>query len=387
MKVRVETFGAWVSLDDATLVALDRRAARRAGIDGGERWSDAASAPRERPLEVHIAVTGHCPVACSGCYQNASPAGEHVARERLEATLREVADAGVFTVAFGGGEPASRDDLPQLADVARSVGLVPVVTTSGLGMNAARAEALRSFAQVNVSHDGVAGSYRAVRGFDGADAADRAIALLVAAGIPVGVNLVLTRETFPHVDDTVAHVRALGVHEVQLLRYKPAGRAASLDYLARRLTPAQNDSLHALLERLVAAHGEAVSIRIDCALVPMLVSHVTDATQLARWGVFGCEAGRRLAAIERSGAVAPCSFVHAASSNADMPFAQSWERAPDLTAFRAFVESPPAPCASCALQSVCRGGCKVVSAHFGEAMRPDPECPRVRALASETTRD
>jgi radical SAM protein with 4Fe4S-binding SPASM domain len=36
------------------------------------------------------------------------------------------------------------------------------------------------------------------------------------------------------------------------------------------------------------------------------------------------------------------------------------------------------PCASCDYHALCRGGCKVVSAHVtGDLAAPDPECPRV----------
>jgi radical SAM protein with 4Fe4S-binding SPASM domain len=353
--------------------------AHRSGLDGGSLWDDDVAAPAPRPLEAHVAVTSQCPVACSGCYQNAGPSGTHVDRSQLDRTIGDLAAAGVFTVAFGGGEPASRDDLADLADAVRANGMVPVVTTSGVGLTPARARAMRAFAQVNVSHDGVGASYRAVRGFDGAAIADRAIEMLVSAGVSVGVNFVVTRSSFDAIEATAMHVKSLGARELQLLRYKPAGRAASLDYLARRTTRAQNDALHAVLERLVRTHGDSLSVRIDCALVPMLSSHVSDVNALARWGVFGCEAGRHLVAVDRAGALAPCSFVHATGECRDTSFDSAWEARGDLAGFRAFVASPPEPCASCALRSVCRGGCKVVSAHFGSAMSPDPECPRVRA--------
>ncbi|MEI8255517.1 MAG: radical SAM protein, partial [Deltaproteobacteria bacterium] len=351
---------------------------RGAGIDGGPAWNDEAPAALPPPLDVHVAVTSQCPVACAGCYQDARPDGEHVPRESLARTLRELGSSGVFHVAFGGGEPLAREDLGEIADLSRASGLVPVVTTSGLGLTRERAASLSGFAQVNVSHDGVAGGYRAVRGFDAAHTAERAIELLVGAGVPVGVNLVLTRETFDQVEATAARARDLGARELQLLRYKPAGRAASLEYLARRLTQAQNDALHGLLERLVAAHGEALSVRIDCALVPMLVPHVRDARALSRWGVFGCEAGRHLAAVQRDGALTPCSFV-TDTHDVFSSFEAAWRDDPALSAFRAFVDAPPEPCASCALRSACRGGCKVVSAHLEHAMSPDPECSRVRA--------
>lgn len=364
-RARREPFGAWIRLGDDTLVALDQRLADRLGIAPADFPPGHVSAP----LEVHVAVTARCPVDCSGCYQSATSDGAHVPFTQLRKTLHELHAAGVFTVAFGGGEPLLRDDLGALADEARSLGLTPVVTTSGYGLTAARARALRSFAQVNVSHDGVLGGYEAVRGFDGVAVAERAIATLRSEGIAVGINHVLTRQNVDGLAATVEHVRSLGARELQLLRYKPAGRAASLDYLARRLTPAQCDALGETLRALAPTLGEGFSVRVDCALVPLVSRALPDAATLERFGVFGCEAGGHLGSIRRDGSAGGCSFD-------DAPGAEG------IDGFRAFVAAPPEPCASCPLRRVCRGGCKVVSRHLGHGFAPDPECPRVIAFHS-----
>ena len=50
---------------------------------------------------------------------------------------------------------------------------------------------------------------------------------------------------------------------------------------------------------------------------------------------------------------------------------------PDLARWRAYVDAPAEPCASCSLRTVCKGGCKVVATHLHGAHGPDPECPRV----------
>jgi radical SAM protein with 4Fe4S-binding SPASM domain len=376
MKSRVEYFGAWILVDDGTLVAVDRPLARSLGVDGDALWN-LRSPPPPAPLEAHVAVTSRCPVACQGCYQDAGPSGSHVSLDSLTRTLDALAQRGVFTVAFGGGEPLTRDDLATLAARARERGMVPVFTTSGIGLRDEHLRALAGFAQVNVSHDGVHGAYRSARGFDGASVAERAIAALVARSIPVGVNLVLTRSTFAHVEATADRVRALGARELQLLRYKPAGRA-KLDYLAQRLTRAQALEVGPLLERLVARHRDALSIRVDCALVPFVAAHGFDAQTLERWGIFGCEAGRHLAAVDREGHLAPCSFAPATSSDR----LDRWGEDETLEAFRAFAASPPEPCASCQARAACRGGCKVVSAHLlsdAHMFSSDPECPRVIA--------
>jgi radical SAM protein with 4Fe4S-binding SPASM domain len=393
--VRYEPWGAWVKVEsEPALVALDRDGVRALGLDGGRVWADPPRA--SMPLEVHLAVTSRCAAGCEGCYLDARPDGDEPPRAELEKSLDALARAGVFTVAFGGGEPTLRDDLGELAQAARARGLSPVVTTSGLGLGPRKLAHLRAFSQVNVSYDGPGDAYEAVRGFDGADGAERAIETLAREGIAVGVNVVLTRATFDRIEATVARVRELGAREVQLLRYKPQGRARALDYLARRLTPDQARRVAPAVRDLVRLHEGAIRIRIDCALVPFLSADAEIAAQpevLTRWGVLGCEAGGALAAARIDGRIAPCSFADAT----ELPVAElarGWDSEPGLLPFRAYAASPPEPCASCTLRSVCRGGCKIVSGfHAGlraggdlavgaaAAFAPDPECPRVRDAA------
>ena len=386
MIVRYEPWGAWVKLETtAALVALDCDGVRALGLDGGDLWSDPTAATRATPpIEVHLAVTSRCAAGCEGCYLDARPDGIEPPAATIERALDALAEAGVFTVAFGGGEPTLRDDLGQLAHAARARGIAPVVTTSGLGLGPRKLAQLASFAQVNVSYDGASEAYASVRGFDGASAAESAIAQLAAAGVVVGVNVVLTRDTFDHTKDTIRRAASLGASEVQLLRYKPQGRARALDYLAKRLTPEQAEGLGSLLRELAAEHEGRVRIRIDCALVPFLSADAELASrpeELARWGVLGCEAGALLGATKVDGRVAPCSFTAPTELHID-DLATGWASEPGLAPFRNYAANPAQPCASCTLRTVCKGGCKVVSEYANGGLGPDPECPRVREHAS-----
>jgi radical SAM protein with 4Fe4S-binding SPASM domain len=384
MIVRYEPWGAWVKLEStAAIAAVDREGMRSLGLDGGKRWQDdpRGEGRRSAPIEVHLAVTSRCGAGCKGCYLDARPDGDEPPRESLEAVLDAMRDAGVFTVAFGGGEPTTRDDLAELAGAARARGITPVVTTSGLGLTDARLERLRAFEQVNVSYDGSGDTYERVRGFDGAGAAERAIERLAAAGVRVGVNVVLTRESFRRLRETLERARALGACEAQLLRYKPAGRAASLDYLAQRLTAAQGRAFAGVLRELSQSLSSDAPfrLRIDCALVPFLSVDgdiARDPARLARFGVFGCEAAGALAAVTATGHVAPCSFARATDLRGT-DLAEGHAHDEDLARWRAWVDAPPEPCASCPIRAVCKGGCKVVTSFVEGAHGPDPECPRV----------
>ncbi len=385
MILRYETWGAWVKLEsNAAVVAIDRAGVRALGLDGADAWRD--DAPPTAPIEVHLAVTARCGAGCEGCYLDARPDGAETPRETLERELDAMRDAGVFTVAFGGGEPTTRDDLDELVEAARARGITPVLTTSGLGLTDERLARMTGFAQVNVSYDGAGETYASVRGFDGAAAAERAIVRLTAAGIHVGVNVVLTRSSFPRLAETLARARSLGAREAQLLRYKPAGRAASLDYLARRLAPEQARGLPSVLRSLsesLCADG-GFHVRIDCALVPFLSADeelASDPARLSRFGVFGCEAGGALAAVNAAGRVAPCSFAPATELHGG-DLATGHAQDATLAAWRAYVAKPAEPCASCSMRAVCKGGCKVVASFVDGVHGPDPECPRVLAHRS-----
>ncbi len=358
--------------EQPVLVALDHDAVEALGVPR------TAVAPGPRPpLEAHVAVTERCGAGCVGCYVDAQPDGHEPALEELEARFRELARLGVFVVALGGGEPTTRDDLGDVVRAAKAHGLSVVATTSGLGLREAQLRALSELTAVNVSYDGSGDAYAEVRGFRGSSGAESAIDRLTRAGVHVGVNVVLTRQSLPHLEKTVLRAVELGAREVQLLRYKPSGRARSLDYLTRRLSREQVLTLGADVEAIITLlHGRA-RVRIDCALVPLLSMHdpFSDADALSRHGVLGCEAGENLWAVRARGAVAPCSFTGDDSGHALSAAAHD----KGLATFRAWNAAPDEPCASCTLFRVCKGGCKVVSSFVSERHGPDPECPRVQA--------
>ncbi len=373
MKLRRERWGAWAKLDDPP--ALVRLTILQLQTLGHQPRADAPL--RERPLEVHMAVTQRCPVSCSGCYTGATNNGLVPSFSDLSARLDSLSSAGVFMVAFGGGEPLTRTDLDQCARAAKERGISPVLTTSGIGLSDEHLEALRQFDQINVSYDGPGDTYRDVRGFDASAVAERAIARLSNAGIRVGINLVLTRASFRVALATSLRAIDLGASEVQLLRYKPAGRARSLDYYAKRLSTEQTTAVGRLVRELcIAVRPKDASVRIDCALVPFLVhgSHVST-DELATWGIFGCEAARHLESLDIHGLRAGCSFLPSSNAGADtygsaVREVDEWSSVPTED-----------PCLSCHARDVCRGGCKAVSLFVTNVVGPDPECPRVRALA------
>ncbi len=311
--------------------------------------------PPAGPTEAHVQITRACSLPCPSCHIEPTVDGVHVPVETVEARLAQLATDGVLHVALGGGEPTRHPALPRIAATARRLGLSVGLTTAGVAVDPA---VLGGFDQVNVSLDGLGEVYRTARGYAGAPAALETISRLAAQGTRVGVNIVLDRQTWAHLDETVAAAVSAGAQDIQLLRLKPVGRAQA-DYLDRRLTPAEGRAFWSRVSALIT-RWPAVTFRADCALVPFLASAGVDPTRMRDFGILGCHGGDWLASVGVDGTRAACSFVPETPS----------------TAWRVGVQH--GACATCAWQPTCRGGCHAVARHLtGELFQPDPECPRV----------
>lgn len=385
---RLEKFGAILQLTaPRALVFVDREFARgalevgRPAVWAGPETS-LGDEPLSAPLEAHLQLTNRCAAGCRGCYTGASPGGapnEWGLAEWMRA-IDELAAAGVFHVALGGGESAVLPWLGELAEHARRRGIVANLTTSGLdGLERLLAISDR-FGQINVSLDGLGPMYARVRGFDGFARADAAIRALRAVKREVGINVVVTRESFGELDGLFAYAAERRLSEVELLRFKPSGRGAHA-YGELRCTDAQHRAF--LPAVMAAARRHAVRVKVDCSYTPMLAHHRPDRALLAQLAVYGCTGGDFLVGAKPGGQLTACSFA------APPPTAPGADR-PRVTELRAYWDSPGAfgafrswraaqePCASCEYHALCRGGCKVVSAHVtGDPSAPDPECPRV----------
>lgn len=391
---RYERFGGIVQLGGRfgwpqALVFVDRDRARSLGYDspGEGLWNGPepaidSNAPISAPLEAHLQLTNRCAAGCATCYTGASPQGSPSEWGLPEwcAAIDELAAAGVFHVALGGGESALLPWLGELLSHCWQRGVIPNLTTSGLYDQATLDRlcgwARRGlFGQVNVSIDGVGDIYTQVRGFAGFDKADHAARALLRAFPDIGINTVVTRVGFQHLDELFTYARRTGLREVELLRLKPAGRGASREtYQNLRCTDEQHRTLVRTILALTKRHR--LRTRLDCSMVPFVAHQQLDDKLLRFLSIYGCAGGDLLTASRADGKLSACSF--AAPTNQRVTDLRRYFAEP--TAFAPFRDYPSAeePCRSCRYLSLCRGGCRVVSLHqIGSLSAPDPECPRV----------
>lgn len=383
MKLRAEWFGGIVSLEKPrALVSVNRSFMKLLGLGDSPRWQGADPQHLSAPTEVHVVISKKCSAGCKSCYVDATPQGAAMSLEQAKSALDRLAAHGIFHVALGGGEAMDLDYLFEVASHARQVGILPNLTTAGLNMTPELAERCKVFGQINVSIDGVGARYAEHRGFDGFRHARRALELLRAVKKEVGINTVVSRTTYPHLDEVVGLARELRLSEVELLRFKPAGRGLGT-FADEDLTPEQAEGIFPLAKKLMFRHR--MRIKLDCSFAPMVFWHRPSPAVAKFFGVVGCEGGNLLASVMPDGSLTGCSF--GGPSEGSIWDARATSKAFDsgFEAFRGYVDRAPEPCRSCAYLHLCKGGCRVVAKARGDWWQPDPGCPRVRAHVSRVT--
>lgn len=387
---RYESFGGIIQLEHPqALLYVDREFMRRLGYAESPLWTDRVSGESllSAPTEVQLSLTNRCGAGCRHCHADSRPAdgpGRELGRDGMIAVLGELARMRVFHVTLGGGESTELPWLFEIAHLARGMGVNPSLTTNGFFVTEDNVVEFNIFDRVNVSLDGVGDRYATHRGVSGYDRAVAALRLLRDEDIPVGIHCVISRDNFDHMDEVFHLGREIGVQQLELLRYKPAGRAGRdlLDYLRHDLTDEQAWDFFPRVMRL--AQENKTPLALDCSFTPYLYAHGPDPKLMERYGVTGCLGGNTLCGVTADGLVSACPFSASEGRSID-DMHDWWGSEETFFSYRHWMDAAPEPCRSCDYLAVCRGGCHAVSKFvFGDVYSPDPGCPLVRRHFAHT---
>jgi len=246
------------------------------------------------PLVAHLSVTDRCVNRCDRCSNlSASPSDPSLAS--LLPVIARLREAGTVSLAFTGGEPLLRDDLPQLV-AACGKPMTTFLFTTGFGLDTCRARELRraglTAAFVSLDH------YRAeehdrIRGSKGAfDQAVGAIRACIEAGIYTAAQSVVEPAMLvkAEMDRFLGFCRSLGVHEVNLLEPMPVRSACH--------APSLDEGDRDMLRRL---HVRAAR---DSSLPKVTTMPFLEGPEF-----LGCQAGFTFLYVSAGGEVYPCDFA------------------------------------------------------------------------------
>lgn len=316
------------------------------------------------PVNLTWEVTYACNLACMHCLSDAGKKQPtELTTEACLQVLDDLATCKVFQLSIGGGEPFCRPDFLDLIDYAHDHGLVTCISTNGTLINATTARRLNhKLVYMQVSLDGAtAASNDAIRGPGSFQRALRAVELLRQENIEVSINTVLTRLSYPELDQLVALAASLGA-KLRVSRFRPSGRGKAA-WSRLNVTPEQLTAF----SRWLADHLE----------VSTGDSFFSVSTEERRsLGLNMCGASKLTCCIAPTGALYPCAFLQEpeflAGKLPEDSLAEVWEQSP---VFHSFRQLEIKSCEHCHRFELCHGGCPAVAYHTQRRLGlPDPEC-------------
>ncbi len=303
---------------------------------------------------VGIEATKRCNFRCAHCFVDAGRArpGE-MDTKAMKNLLRDLADAGVTTIGWSGGEPLLRADLEELTRAGAACGLNFTLATNGFLATRKRLANLSSVGLkvIQISLDGPTEprSSRLRHGPPGSfERAVRAVEDSVSLGLTVHLCTLLTPDTAEEIEEMAAFARSLGVQALRYTMWLPVGRAAGAAYDERAWAkPEVGHFFHAW--PLFRRNG--FEVIIDCPTGPCPGREA-----------FSCKAGAGTSYITSDGDLYPCTALMTPNyriGNVNRISAKTLLRNGGFSKIQNELAThvPSGLCGPCPLRASCHGGC------------------------------
>ncbi len=339
-------------------------------------------------------LTERCNLRCSHCYQT-GPGGQELAFDEVRQGLDEIAEmfdawADAYSLSLSpsfnitGGEPLLRQDLFDVLGELRKRGFPAFLLTNGTLVDRQKARLLRDadVKGVQVSIEGCDEVHDSIRGPKSFDHAIDGVEHLLDAGLPVTLNMTLSRLNARSVKKVVRLASHVGVQRMGFSRLVPAGRGSSL---LGEMLPAED--VRDLYEYLLAVDIRNLEIVTgDPVAAQLLEQKQRKNGKKADRGrrpkglpAGGCSAGVAGLSFLADGTIVPCRRMPIPIGNLRSdPLREVWAMSPVLQALRDR-KRYKGRCGSCEWWEACRG-CRAIAYAASRArgeddfLAEDPQC-------------
>ena len=321
-----------------------------------------AAAARPKLYSVAIATTAYCNQKCDYCYNEWRADGgsslDKGDRDKLFLRVQKLLDAFELDhVTVSGGEPFSHPRIFELFDLLREHGVSVQIISNGGMITPALAERLAPYRirYVQITLNGPDEALHATH--VGAGHFERTLAgirALGAAGVPVVGCTVVTKKNASRVGEILELFSSLGVRQVSLSRFSPAGYAARY---AGQLLPSRSDFLLAFGQALPWAKDRGMSLYCTMPIPPCSV----DVAEFAPIHFGSCSIGTSMQeiALGPDGRLKNCTLHKTALGGVTDILDEGVDVAsliasPELTEYK---RETPEFCHGCLHEHTCAGGC------------------------------
>lgn len=260
---------------------------------------------RGRPTLASFNVTNRCNERCPMCNVWRSDAAE-LSTAEIGTIFADLRRAGVGLVEISGGEPLLRSDLPEIIEILDRLGFLFTMTTNGTLWRGDVVDALcrsRGAVQLAVSLDSLRPEvYRLLRGRDCLPAVLDVIDRLGKArlGIPLKINLTLSRHNVDEAFDILEHARRRGLYLSVFPANGGPGRMHSSDDPLMAASGDDRQRMAEVFRRLARLRRRGEPLWEFSGFYDLAAEFITGNPPLE------CGAGRLFLDLHADGRLAPC---------------------------------------------------------------------------------
>jgi radical SAM protein with 4Fe4S-binding SPASM domain len=355
----------------------------------------------KRPIQVHAPFlvvwnfTYKCNLKCKHCYSNSGKGSNmELSTEEAMKVVDQLADFGVTSLAFSGGEPLMRKDFFDVARHAVESGLYVSLATNGTLLTEEYVKKLKEVGvhYVEVSVDGAnAKTHDYFRGTDGAfEQTLQGLKNCMDKQICTCIAITGTKNNLKEIPAVLEMAENMGIDRFTLFNFVPTGRGK--DIVEVDPSPKEREEILSFLnQKLSEDHKIAIlsttpqlaRVALQCSatqedlVLPLAHMEATKVSKRARAladFIGGCGAGRFYCAISPEGKVQPCVFMPLVVGDLKTEKIEDiWTNSTVLSELRNR-EKLKGRCSKCEYKYVC-GGCRARAySYHDDYLMSDPGC-------------
>lgn len=315
------------------------------------------------PTRVELELTERCNLSCRFCYNSQKPIDSTLVKKIIHNLVKE----GVPEIVLTGGEPLVHKDFTNIVQWCSKVFRKVMLQTNGTLIDDSISKLLATLGiyEVNVSVHGSPRTHDGLTLVHGSHlAAINALKRLIALGIRVSSNFVMTSENIDELGYNIDYLYQIGVRCMTLTRFTPAG------------TGSKNIDLTLSLEKIINAINLANSMKCSRANLTILLANSMPRCALPDSLSAYCEHchfGASRFYVDTAGNVMVCGMSRVKVGNIiETSFSEMKSKSP-IFANHILGLNVPDTCKQCDDFSRCRGGCRAAAmAHSGDLHGRDP---------------
>jgi radical SAM protein with 4Fe4S-binding SPASM domain len=352
-------------------------------------------------------TTIKCNLTCAHCrrLETDETAAKDLSTRQAKNLIEQLAELGgkqstMPVLVFSGGEPLCRDDLFELINYAKALGIIPALATNGTLIDKAVAEQIHNggIARVAVSLDGATAEvHDKLRQLEGSfEKAMQGIEYLRQKQVPFQINITLTKHNAGQLNDIYELAKSVGAVAVHIFMLVPVGCGQVLaetdmlspeQYEQKMLEICRLDGRDELQMKVTCGpHYERVIREQGLYQARKKAANVGDSIPgKAKHGgpSRGCLAGLGVLFVGHQGNVFPCGYLPVECGNIlRQSLSEIWYNNKDLARMRDS-DNLEGKCGVCGYRDIC-GGCRGRAyAATGNYMAEEPFCAYIPPEAAQ----